>query len=73
MTLTGWHADPQWARALGAVALAFLAMWGVARAGGPLVLAHEARPVARVAAEVYCLAAAALEVAGGPATPGRDR
>jgi len=60
MTTAGWYADRQWSRAIGAVALAFLILYGVARAGGPVVLAREARPVARVVAEVYCAVATVM-------------
>lgn len=60
MTMPGWYSDPQWARAIGAVALAMLALYGVSRAGGPVALAREAEPVARVVAEVYCAAASAF-------------
>lgn len=60
MTIPGWYSDPQWARAIGAVALAVLAVYGVGRAGGPLSLAREAQPVARVVAEVWCAASSVL-------------
>jgi hypothetical protein len=60
MTTPGWHSDPQWARALGAVALAGVVGYGVARAGGPVALAREAEPMSRVAAEVYCAASSWL-------------
>jgi len=72
MTTRGWYSDPQWARAIGAVALAVLAVYGVARAGGPVVLAREAQPVARVVAEVYCAASSVVRQPGA-ARPGAFR
>ncbi len=70
MTVPGWYSDPQWARALGAVAIAFLVLYGVARAGGPVALAREAEPVARVVSEVYCAAASALRQDGAAGVRG---
>lgn len=67
MKANAWYADPQWARALGAVAVALLVVAGVARAGGPLALAGEAQPVARVAGEIVCLAVSTLQGAGSSA------
>jgi hypothetical protein len=64
MTVPGWCSDPQWERAIGAVALAFLVLYGVARAGGPVALATEAEPAARVAMAVYCAASSALRLDG---------
>jgi len=64
MTVPGWYSDPQWGRAIGAVALAFLVLYGVARAGGPVALATEAEPVARVAIAVYCTVSSALRPDG---------
>jgi hypothetical protein len=70
MTVPGWYSDPQWERALGAVALAFLVLYGVARAGGPVALATEAEPAARVAMAVYCAAASALRLDGAARSRG---
>lgn len=64
MRHAGWYADPQWARALGAVALSCLVVFGVARAGGPLALVGEAHPVDRIVVEWYCAAAVALRQDG---------
>jgi hypothetical protein len=60
--------DVQWARAFGAVLVAFLVLCGVVCAGGPARLARETEPVTRVAAALYCMAAAALDA--GRASPG---
>ena len=70
MTMPGWYSDPQWARAIGAVALAALALYGVSQAGGPVAVARESRPVARVVAEVYCAASSALRRDGAGRLPG---
>lgn len=72
MKAPGWYSDPQWARAIGAVALAALAVHGVGRAGGPVALAREAQPVARVVAEVWCAASSVLRQEGS-AQPGGFR
>jgi branched-subunit amino acid permease len=68
MKTPDWFSDPQWTRAIGAVALAVLAVYGVGRAGGPVAVAREAEPVARVVAEVYCAASSAL-IGGRTARP----
>lgn len=70
MKTPDWIADPQWTRAIGAVALAALAVFGVGRAGGPVAVAREAEPVARVVAEVYCAASTVL--VGDRAARSRD-
>lgn len=64
MTLQFGYLDPQWSRALGAVTVALIVLFGVARAGGPVALARETSPVARVVAEVYCAAVTALHQDG---------
>lgn len=70
MTAPGWYSDPQWPRALGAAAFAFVILYGVVQAGGPLALAREAEPVARVITEVYCAASSALHQDGPARTRG---
>lgn len=55
MTDPGWQTDTQWARAVGAALVGFLLLYGVMSAGGPAALAHEARPVARLVAALYCM------------------
>jgi hypothetical protein len=64
MKTPGWYSDPQWARAIGAVTLAAVAVYGVSRAGGPVAVAREAEPVARVVAEVWCAASSVLRQEG---------